>query len=194
MAVARAAVQAHTRDMSVTIDCADSLIPLLDRAAWQALTRGALDAVTRRVRAALLRDDTLRLAWEPVPLDAFEALPREIRSSWVFVLRAGTITGAERHPNSIQRVMSFRGSADMQTWEGDRWRTHTMTSGSSIADRWLTIPENVWHRPVVGPWSDWVVVSFHTATDDALIEERPLDDEHPAASGSQQVYAGRTAR
>ena len=176
MAIADTAMPAQTRHMSVTIDCADPLIPTLDRAAWQALTAGRLDVITRRVRAALLRDDRLRLAWEPVPLNAYEALPHEIRSSWVFVLRAGTITGAERHPNSIQRVMSFRGSADMQTWDGDRWITHTLACGRSIADRWLTIPRNVWHRPVVGPWSDWVVVSFHTATDDALIEERPFDD------------------
>lgn len=180
--------------MSVTVEGVDPLIAVLDRAAWRALTAGALDMVTRRVRAALLRDDSLRLAWEPVPLNAFDALPDEIRSSWVFVLRAGTTTGAERHPNSVQRVMSFRGSANMQTWDGSRWLANTLTSGNSIADRWLTIPENVWHRPVVDEWSDWVVVSFHTATDDALIEERPLDDERPDASGSAQAYAGRTAR
>jgi hypothetical protein len=180
--------------MSVTIDRVDPLIPVLDRVAWRALTAGALDIVTRRVRAALLRDDRLRLAWEPVTLSAFDGLPPEIRSSWVFVLRAGTITGAERHPNSVQRVMSFRGAADLQTWDGDAWRTNALTGGTAIADRWLTIPENVWHRPVVGPWSDWVVVSFHTATDDALIEERPLDDAHPDASGVRQLYAGRTAR
>src|SRR5262249_30248048 len=102
--------------------------------------------------------------------------------------------GAERHPNSIQRVMSFRGSADMQTWDGDRWCTNALHDGPSIEDRWLTIPAKVWHRPVIDPRSDWVVVSFHTATDAELIEERALDDEHPDDSGFQQPYAGRTAR
>src|SRR5262249_31061565 len=153
---------------------ADPLIPTLDGVVWRALTAGALDITTRRVRGTLMRDDTLRLAWEPVALSAFGALPPDIRSSWIFVLRAGTITGAERHPNSIQRVMSFRGAADLQTWDGGRWRTNTLGHGASLDSRWLTIPANVWHRPVVASSSDWIVVSFHTAADDALIEERAL--------------------
>ena len=172
----------------------DPLIPTLDRAVWVALTAGRLDAVTRRVRAALVRDGALRLAWEPVPLEAYRDLPDEIRSSWVFVLRAGTTTGAERHPNSIQRVMSFRGAADLQTWEDGRWRSNQLGRGDALAERWLTIPQNVWHRPVIAPGYDWIVVSFHTASDAQLIEERPLDDERPDARGSQELYAGRLAR
>src|SRR5437773_1534097 len=39
--------------------------------------------------------------------------------------------------------------------------------------RWISIPRNVWHRPVVGAEADWVVVSFHTVTAEELIEERP---------------------
>ena len=173
----------------------DALIPILDRAVWRALTAGRLDAVTRRVRAALLRDDTLRLAWEPVPLEVYRDLPDEIRSSWVFVLRAGTTTGAERHPNSVQRVMSFRGEADLQTWEDGRWRSNRLCEGQAPSERWLTIPENVWHRPVIAPAHDWIVVSFHTATDAQLIEERPEDDERPdEAVSRQELYAGRSAR
>ena len=42
---------------------------------------------------------------------------------------------------------------------------------------------------------DWVVVSFHTAADNQLIEERPSDDEHPDAGPvSSELYAGRHAR
>ena len=172
----------------------DSLIPVLDAAVWRAITAGRLDAVTRRVRAALLRDAGLRLAWEPVPLDVYADVPDAIRSSWVFVLRAGTTTGAERHPNSIQRVMSFRGAADLQTWEDGRWRSNPLGAGEALADRWLTIPENVWHRPVIAAASDWIVVSFHTASDAQLLEERPLDDNRPDATASQERYAGRIAR
>jgi hypothetical protein len=172
----------------------DPLISTLDRVVWRALTAGTLDVVTRRVRAALLRDAALRLAWEPVPLDAFDELPSGIRSSWVFVLRAGSVTGAERHPNSVQRVMSFRGTADLQTWEDGRWRSNPLQTDDSLARRWLTIPQNVWHRPIIGPACDWIVVSFHTAAADALIEERPLDDARPDATASQERYAGRVAR
>jgi hypothetical protein len=172
----------------------DPLIPILDRAVWRALTAGRLDVVTRRVRAALLRDDTLRLAWEPVPIDTYRGLPREICSSWVFVLRAGTTTGAERHPNSIQRVMSFRGAADLQTWDGERWQSNRLHEGHALDDRWLTIPEHMWHRPVIAAAADWIVVSFHTATDAQLIEERPIDDDQPDETGSWDRYAGRAAR
>jgi hypothetical protein len=173
----------------------DPLIPMLDTAVWRAITAGRMDAATRRVRAALERDETLKLAWESVPLDAYDDLPADIRSSWVFVLRAGCVTGAERHPNSIQRVMSFRGAADLQTWEDLRWRSNPLSGADSGEGRWLTIPENVWHRPVVAPRFDWIVVSFHTATDAELVEERPLDDEQPdAAAATRELYAGRAAR
>jgi hypothetical protein len=42
---------------------------------------------------------------------------------------------------------------------------------------------------------DWVVVSFHTASDKDLIEELPVDDDHPdRGSRVATVYAGRQAR
>jgi hypothetical protein len=42
---------------------------------------------------------------------------------------------------------------------------------------------------------DWFVVSFHTASDTALIEELPIDDEQPdRGSRAAMVYSGRQAR
>jgi len=41
--------------------------------------------------------------------------------------------------------------------------------------RWISIPPNVWHRPVVGKDADWVVISFHTVPAEELIEEK-LDE------------------
>ena len=59
------------------------------------------------------------MAWEPIPLTIYGgAVPDAIKSSWVFVLRASANTGAERHPNSHQRMMSFQGSGDMQVQAG----------------------------------------------------------------------------
>jgi hypothetical protein len=155
-----------------------------------------LARVVEDVSQELARHPDARLAWRPIPLDTYEHLPKGIASSWVFVLRAGCTSGAERHPNSIQRFMSYGGSADMQTWNGKQWVSHRLVSDpkAAMVDRWLSIPTNVWHRPVMGG-GDWVVVSFHTATDDALIEERPADDENPdAAPVSAELYAGRKAR
>jgi hypothetical protein len=115
------------------------------------------------------------LAWTPIPLDSYpNPLPDSIRSSWVFVLRAGVVTGAERHPNSHQRMMSYRGHGDFQTRPDDSWRSHFMSSGpsASLEERWISIPPNVWHQGIVGP-EDWAVVSFHTVPEEELIEERP---------------------
>ena len=152
------------------------------------------------------RSQALRAARQhhgPLRPQSFVDVPSTLRSAWIFVLRAGTVTGAERHPNSIQRVMSFRGSADLQTWEenpalnsgaGGKWKSNPLGRGDGASTRWLTIPENVWHRPVVDPLDDWIVVSFHTAFADELIEERAGDDEHPDRPASQTLYAGRSAR
>ncbi len=157
---------------------------------------GFIAALASEVGAILKSDPATRLAWRSVPLEIYDNVPEGIASSWVFVLRAGCCSGAERHPNSIQRVMSYQGRADMQTWDGRRWVSNVLPSDgdADLETRWLTIPTNVWHRPVMGD-VDWTVVSFHTATDTELIEELPLDDEDPdRGSRGQMVYAGRAAR
>src|SRR5262245_49622570 len=60
--------------------------------------------------------------------------------------------------------------------------------------RWLSIPKNVWHRPVMSG-RNWVVVSFHTVPADSLIEELAADDSDPDAwLGRSETYAGRSAR
>jgi hypothetical protein len=57
-------------------------------------------SVMVRVREQLARRKDALMSWEPFPLDVLATtLPPEIRSAWVFVLRAGADTGAERHPN-----------------------------------------------------------------------------------------------
>jgi hypothetical protein len=172
------------------------ILQQLDYAIRRPRAAAFLASLANDLEAALVDDATLRLAWRSVPLCAYDSLPDGIASSWVFALRADCTSGAERHPNSIQRVMSYRGSADMQLWNGKAWNSHRMASGAdrSFDTRWLSIPTNVWHRPVMGDLN-WVVVSFHTAPDDALIEERPADDAHPdSGATTAELYEGRTAR
>jgi len=67
-----------------------------------------------------------------VPLSIYDRLPAGIASSWVFVLRADCSSGAERHLNSIQRVRSYRGRADMRTWDGERWVSNLLRSEAEL--------------------------------------------------------------
>src|SRR6266540_2919335 len=127
--------------------------------------REQIRSIVERVRAELTRKKEALMAWEPIPLSVFgRPLPREIRSAWVFVLRAGADTGTERHPNSHQRMMTFQGRGDMKTGEPGQWQSNVLIGNDEapLEQRWISIPQNVWHRPVVGADADWVVVSFHT--------------------------------
>jgi hypothetical protein len=137
-------------------------------------------AIVERVRAQLARNNEALMAWEPIPLSFFNRpLPPGIRSAWVFILRAGADTGAERHPNSHQRMMSFEGSGDLQTGDPGQRQSNALISdpAAALEQRWISIPPNVWHRPIVGPDADWAVVSFHTVSAEELIEERPDEGE-----------------
>ena len=95
-------------------------------------------------------------------------------------------TGAERHPNSHQRMMTFEGSGDMQTGDPGQWQSNVLVSDpdAPLEQRWISIPQNVWHRPVVGADADWTVVSFHTVPAEELIEEKPDDNSQ---DGTKQM-------
>jgi hypothetical protein len=154
--------------------------------------REQIRPIIERVRADLARKPEAVMTWEPIPLTVFgSALPREIRSAWIFVLRAGADTGAERHPNSHQRMMTVDGSGDMQTGEPGEWQSNALIGNpdAPLEQRWISIPQNAWHRPVVGADSDWTVVSFHTALAEELIEEKP--DDMTKNGTKQMKYLGR---
>jgi len=163
-----------------------SLLEKLDKIVGSGRIRAQIRPIVERVRADLVRKPDALMAWEPIAFETFGALPPAIRSGWVFILRTGTDTGAERHPNSHQRMMSFEASGDLQTdakpAERDvqteseiEWRSNVLVSDPDepLERRWISIPQNVWHRPVMPQGADWVVVSFHTVPAAELIEERP---------------------
>ena len=168
-----------------------SRLEALDRALRSEKVREHIHSVVARVREQLARSQDALMSWEPFPLDVLlTALPPEIRSAWVFVLRAGADTGAERHPNSHQRMMSFEGSGDMRTAEHGKWQSNVLVSDpdARLEQRWISIRPNVWHRPVIDAEADWAVVSFHTVPAEELIEERPDNSD---AGTRQMKYLGK---
>ncbi len=176
-----------------------SLLEALDTIVGSEEVRAQIYPIVERVRTELARNKTAQMTWEPIPLTIYGgALPSGIRSSWVFVLRAGATTGAERHPNSHQRMMSFEAAGDLQVRAGlldggeEQWQSNLLVSepGAPLERRWISIPQNVWHQVVVPEGSDWVVVSFHTVPAEELIEERP--DASNAERTKQMLYLGLT--
>jgi len=169
-----------------------SRLEALDKALRSDSVRDRIHSVVVRVREQLARRKDAFMSWEAVPLHIFATtIPPEIRSAWVFVLRARADTGAERHPNSHQRMMSFEGSGDLQTGEPENWQSNVLVSDpdAPLEQRWISIPTNVWHRPVINAETEWAVVSFHTVPAEELIEERP-DDSREA--GTKQIkYLGK---
>ncbi len=184
------------------------LLEILDTIVGSEEIRAQIYPIVERVRTELARNKKAQMTWEPIPLTIYGgALPSGIRSSWVFVLRAGATTGAERHPNSHQRMMSFEGAGDLQvrarhgtslsirrTGLADggkvQWQSNFLVSDpdAPLERRWISIPRNVWHQVVVPEGPDWVVVSFHTAPPEELIEERP-DSDDPGGT-KQMRYLG----
>jgi hypothetical protein len=165
--------------------------------------RAEIGPIVDRVCTALSEKPEALMTWESIPLEIFgEGLPPEIRSGWIFVLRAGADTGAERHPNSHQRMMTLHGSGDMKTEskkgelrikkdeKGIDWQSNVLVSDPSapLERRWISIPPNVWHRPIVGRDVDWVVISFHTVPAEELIEEK-LDESGAGTKQKKYVTA-----
>jgi hypothetical protein len=153
----------------------NDLLRSLDAAVFAPAAAAALRPICDRVLGILARSPREIEAWEAVPLDLYgRDFPAEIRSSWVFVLRNGVTTGAERHPNSIQRMVSWSGGGDFQVHDGARWVSHRLVSdpAAALESRWVSIAADTWHQGVVAE-RDWLVVSFHTVPAEDLVEERP---------------------
>ena len=143
--------------------------------------RKELDAVADKLVAGLNEKPGQQLAKDLVPLDLFgEKLPGDIRACWVYLMRAPCSTGAERHPNSHQRTISYRGKGDFQSRQipvmGDlsEWKSNLLSSDlfNRLEFRWISIPPNNWHKAIASE-GDWVMVSFHTAPENELIQEHP---------------------
>ena len=91
-----------------------SRLEALDTALRSESVREHIRSIVVRVREQLARRTDALMSWEPFPLDVLAtALPPEIRSAWVFVLRAGADTGAERQPQQssthdvVRRLRGF---------------------------------------------------------------------------------------
>jgi hypothetical protein len=128
--------------------------------------RDKLTAIAGQLERELANDPAQpKSTFSAIPLSLYGQLPSEIRSSWLFHLRANLAHPAERHPNSIQRMFAFNRPGWFDWWDGSRWVSQLLEPG----DTGLSIPVDTWHR-MPAQAKPWTVASFHSAEADALIE------------------------
>lgn len=170
----------------------DAVLPLLNEVASRESAVSLIGEILPRLKQQLEESGEL-MAWQIVPLSAFgDGLPDGIRSCWIFVIRAGAETGAERHPNSHQRSLSLTGSGTFEVHEEATWSSHPLASveATSSEQRWVSIPPATWHRLFAGSEA-WAMVSFHTVAPNELIEERPVDPDDLDGDTRQERYADK---
>lgn len=170
----------------------DQVLSALNEVVRKASTAAMVTSTLRRVIDQLNTSAKL-MAWEVVPLDTFAgSLPESIRSCWIFVIRPGAETGAERHPNSHQRSFSLVGSGTFELRAGTTWQPHALgsTERASVEQRWVSIPPLTWHRLFAGS-EPWGMLSFHTVAPEDLIEERPVDPNDLNDETRQERYTDR---
>jgi hypothetical protein len=170
----------------------DPVVPVLNDVICGDAAAATIGTTLQRVLQQLDASTDL-MAWETLPLSAFAGgLPENIRSCWIFVIRAGAATGPERHPNSHQRSLSLIGSGTFELRAGTVWHSHLLksTDRASVEQRWVSIPPSTWHRLFVGSKA-WGMLSFHTVAPNALIEERPVDTNDLDGPTRQDRYTDR---
>ncbi len=116
--------------------------PVLDQL-FSRLSSGTVDAKLRPIvvlaESKLIAHAEWPQAWEPLQPELFGSdLPDSIKSFWLFVLRAGQVFGAERHPNSHQRSIALKGSALFEVFVDGVWSGCPIDS--AVGAKTISIP------------------------------------------------------
>lgn len=157
-----------------------AILHSLDLLLRETPVKEAINSLITRMRSRVPANAEKTMDREPVALAVYgDNLPPMIRSSWVYLMSAPAVTGAERHPNSHQRTMSYVGCgffevSDSPDFEDGEGASNLLTADfdAPMETRWVSIPAGMWHQAVADE-GEWVVVSFHTAPQNELAEERP---------------------
>jgi hypothetical protein len=121
--------------------------------------------------------------WSVIDLGAANcALPEQIKSSWVFVLKRDVPSGCHYHPNSVQHMVMIEGQGQSSIGNLRKEMVRFGTPGQPTEAVWYVINEGVPHE-FFPEETEMVVVSFHTC------EARELE-EVACGSGAERLYLG----
>lgn len=121
-----------------------------------------------------------------LPIELFsdkmpESLRDDVRLCRVFTIKAGQRAPHEEiHRNSIQRLVSFRGTGAVnaadpggadRTYEAHSIMSPDMANSPDISACWDVVPENTWHFPEARGADQWFGVAFHSASAEEIVDE-----------------------
>lgn len=104
----------------------------------------------------------------------------QVRLCRLFLLRRGArMAVPERHSNSVQRLVSYRGSGSIHQGVpggdpeglGARAIRSPGANDSGLARHWDIVPAGVWHFPEADDAEDWATVTFHSAAEGEIVDE-----------------------
>lgn len=122
--------------------------------------------------------------WSVVELDSLPvALPENIRSGWIFVLKKNTGSGCHYHPNSVQHMVVLKGQGRSHVAGLSKRMFRFQEPGHSLEEIWYVIDENTPHE-FFPEEENMVVVSFHTCGAGEL-------EEISCESGGKRLYEGK---
>lgn len=131
----------------------------------------------------------------------------QVRLCRLFLLRRGArMALPERHTNSVQRLVSYRGrgwihqgvsggpAVDLRARAvtsplegGEERRVERVDAGlagpahaadvARLAPFWDIVAAGVWHYPEADGGEDWATVTFHSATEDEIVDETPTQGD-----------------
>jgi mannose-6-phosphate isomerase-like protein (cupin superfamily) len=138
----------------------------LNDAVTNLVTRADVIETIGRLKSEL-RASSEPFVWATIGLQNVANIPAEIRSAWIFALRAERWSGEHYHPNSVQHMMVIEGHGRSRV--GGAIGEMSAFGDDSPGDQWFVIDPGVRHEfyPVK---NDMIVISFHTATAQELLE------------------------
>lgn len=130
------------------------------------VTRADVIETIARLKSEL-RASAEPFVWATIGLQGAAGIPTEIRSAWIFALRAERWSGGHYHPNSVQHMAVIEGHGRSRI--GSTIGEMVALGDGSLGEPWFVIEPGVPHEfyPVK---SDMIVMSFHTATAQELLE------------------------